>query len=280
MSDYRVQLKDKDGNKQFPVTTIQSIVDNEGRSLEEILANLGGSGGSFTIDDVLSATSTNPVTSKAIKEYVDLHPQYDRINKIEAPEIDLGGTIVGGLKYSEERTLYVSYEGEELTEEQKAYNLETYNKMLGEHSITINYMGILLTMAGISPDESIYLSTVLVTPSIMLPLIFILNNDGTARFYEEYTEISNQLYVPAPGATLSEDAKENNKKVLHVHNVLNITVIAPGGGQYGIDAKPIGFDAGDVVLFFRYGEMYKARVDFTTGDVETEIVGTLTAPTE
>lgn len=44
MSDYRVQLKDKDGNKQFPVTTIQSIVDNEGRSLEEILANLGGGG--------------------------------------------------------------------------------------------------------------------------------------------------------------------------------------------------------------------------------------------
>ncbi len=53
MSDYRVQLKGKDGNKQFPVTTIQSIVDNEGRSLEEILANLGGGGGGGSIDPEL-----------------------------------------------------------------------------------------------------------------------------------------------------------------------------------------------------------------------------------
>lgn len=47
-----------------------------------------GEGGSITIDDVLSATSTNPVTSKAIKEYVDLHPQYEKVDEIEAPEIE------------------------------------------------------------------------------------------------------------------------------------------------------------------------------------------------
>lgn len=46
MADYRIQLKDKEGNRQFPVTTTQSIVDSEGRSLEEILANLGDGGGS------------------------------------------------------------------------------------------------------------------------------------------------------------------------------------------------------------------------------------------
>ena len=44
MADYRIQLKDKEGNRQFPVTTTQSIVDSEGRSLEEILANLGDGG--------------------------------------------------------------------------------------------------------------------------------------------------------------------------------------------------------------------------------------------
>ena len=47
MADYRIQLKDKEGNRQFPVTTIQSIVDNEGRSLEEILANLKDDSGSI-----------------------------------------------------------------------------------------------------------------------------------------------------------------------------------------------------------------------------------------
>ena len=49
MADYRIQLKDKEGNRQFPVTTTQSIVDSEGRSLEEILANLGGPSQSITI---------------------------------------------------------------------------------------------------------------------------------------------------------------------------------------------------------------------------------------
>lgn len=47
MADYRIQLKDKEGNRQFPVTTTQSIVDNEGRSLEEILANLKDDSGSI-----------------------------------------------------------------------------------------------------------------------------------------------------------------------------------------------------------------------------------------
>lgn len=45
MADYRVQLKDNEGNRQFPITTIQSVVDNEGKNLEEILANIGTTGG-------------------------------------------------------------------------------------------------------------------------------------------------------------------------------------------------------------------------------------------
>lgn len=245
-----------------------------------------GEGGSITIDDVLSATSTNPVTSKAIKEYVDLHPQYERINEIEAPEIDLGGTTVGGLKHSEERTLYVSYEGEELTEEQKAYNAETYNKISEGHTVTINYGGMFLTISGIFPSDkgdSIILSIIVGVPNAVMPVIFMLYADGTASIYEaggEDTEISNQLYVPAPGATLSENLKENNKKVRNVRNISYITVVAPSGGVYGIEAQPISFDVGDVVFFFCYKEMYKATVDFTTGDVVAQVVGTLTSPTE
>lgn len=52
MSDYRVQLKDKDGNRQFPVTSTQCIVDKTGKSLEEILVEIG-SGGGGSIDPEL-----------------------------------------------------------------------------------------------------------------------------------------------------------------------------------------------------------------------------------
>lgn len=45
MADYRVQLKDNEGNRQFPITTIQSVVDTDGKNLEEILANIGTTGG-------------------------------------------------------------------------------------------------------------------------------------------------------------------------------------------------------------------------------------------
>ena len=69
MADYRIQLKDKEGNRQFPVTTTQSIVDSEGRSLEEILANLGD--GSGSIDPEMSDTSENVVQNKVVKKYID-----------------------------------------------------------------------------------------------------------------------------------------------------------------------------------------------------------------
>lgn len=45
----------------------------------------------------------------------------------------------GGLKYSEERTIYGL---EEMTEEQKAYNAETYNKIMNSEAVTINIGGM------------------------------------------------------------------------------------------------------------------------------------------
>lgn len=57
MTDYRIQLKDKQGNRQFPVTTIQSVVDETGKSLDQILATLGSGdetiGGGGSIDPEL-----------------------------------------------------------------------------------------------------------------------------------------------------------------------------------------------------------------------------------
>ena len=46
MADYKVQLKDKDGNRQYPVTTTMLVVDSDGKTVEQRLQKLelGGSG--------------------------------------------------------------------------------------------------------------------------------------------------------------------------------------------------------------------------------------------
>ena len=53
-----------------------------------------GGSGDISIDDVISDTSTNPVSNKVIKEYVDLHSQYERVDEIDAPDLDLPTIVV------------------------------------------------------------------------------------------------------------------------------------------------------------------------------------------
>lgn len=47
MSDYIIQLKDEQGNRQFPATTTQCVVDENGTSLDQILAGIGNGSGSI-----------------------------------------------------------------------------------------------------------------------------------------------------------------------------------------------------------------------------------------
>lgn len=56
MADYKVQLKDKDGNRQYPVTTTTLVVDAEGKTVEQRLKEIGsgsGGGGGGSIDPAL-----------------------------------------------------------------------------------------------------------------------------------------------------------------------------------------------------------------------------------
>lgn len=53
MSDYIIQLKDEQGNRQFPVTTTQCVVDETGKSLDDILSTIGSGGGGGSIDPEL-----------------------------------------------------------------------------------------------------------------------------------------------------------------------------------------------------------------------------------
>ena len=40
MADYKVQLKDKDGNRQYPVTSTTLVVDEEGKTAEQRLREI------------------------------------------------------------------------------------------------------------------------------------------------------------------------------------------------------------------------------------------------
>ena len=53
-----------------------------------------GGSGDISIDDVISDTSTNPVANKVVKEYVDLHSKYERVDDIVAPDLDLPTIVV------------------------------------------------------------------------------------------------------------------------------------------------------------------------------------------
>lgn len=102
----------------------------------------GGTGGGITLDSEMSDTSTNAVSNKVIKEYVD--------NAVA----NSGGGTGGGL---ETRILYVPEltAGSELTDEQKAYNAETCQKLLaGTARALISLGGIV----GVVAESAINLS--------------------------------------------------------------------------------------------------------------------------
>ena len=93
----------------------------------------GGEGGIGEIDTKMSNTSSNPVANKTIKKYVDLHPQYERIDEIEAPDINLGGggggTTTSGIQALEVR---YNWDGTPLSDEDKAVNAATYTKLIAD----------------------------------------------------------------------------------------------------------------------------------------------------
>ena len=141
MADYRIQLKDKEGNRQFPVTTTQSIVDSEGRSLEEILANLGdgggsGNGGGFEVRNVYPTKQT----------------------------------------VLEEETI-------DITEEERAYNIETLSKTLSGETVFCKVGEAILfptiSMSG-AVTEATY-STVVVLGGSLASYNLTITSDGDAE---------------------------------------------------------------------------------------------------
>ena len=97
----------------------------------------------------------------------------------------------GGLKYSEERTLYGVNE-EVLTDEQKAYNAETYSKMWGGEAVTINVDGIILTpLFSTTEDEYVRFEVSL----NKVQVIFKLRSDGSVEMSYNFAGAEDALMI-------------------------------------------------------------------------------------
>ena len=154
-----------------------SLNDNFAKVKQAIA--LGSLGHPVMLDTEMSDDSTNVVQNKVIKKYVDDKEVYlegyseEVVNALEVrikenPSefvplktingktiygegnivIEGGGGTGTGLKYSEERTVYLTeiHDGEvaklEITEEERAYNIETFNKAWDNHNVFISWFGI------------------------------------------------------------------------------------------------------------------------------------------
>lgn len=147
-----------------------------GRYSLELVVNEGESG-MMSVDkiDFVRLTPVTPCCEgeddeNVVTEHVELTSSVEF-----APTIISGG---GGLKYSEERTIYGIEE--DLTDEQRAYNVETYNKLMAGEAITANVGGIILTYVG----DAIFLYQ-LVLSGIEFWYEIRLLEDGSVEVMEE-----------------------------------------------------------------------------------------------
>lgn len=151
MSDYRVQLKDELGNRQFPITTTQCVVDEEGKSLDAILATIGGGSG-------LQHTVERTVY----------------ITKMVSSSDSLG----------------VLEEDIEITDEQRAYNLETLKKIKGGESVVLFVDGRSYNHVGDTYQDELMIESLYMLSLYPFNLSITLNANGDAISVIEEVQIS------------------------------------------------------------------------------------------
>lgn len=114
MAGYKIQLKDKNGNRQYPVTTTNVVVDADGVSVADLLDRKQPT--------LASGVNIKTINGKTLLGEGDL--------VIEGGTADLSGYATEeyvDAKVGESYPIYYSHEGTPLTEEQKAANKEAYD---------------------------------------------------------------------------------------------------------------------------------------------------------
>lgn len=114
MSDYRVQLKDKNGNRQFPVTTTQCVMNSEGVSLEQLLSDIQGGTGESNKGD----STVEPIGGINNVLRISINPESEddiALNAATIATIRAGGDyvlMVGGGDFENFIAQYAIYEEE------------------------------------------------------------------------------------------------------------------------------------------------------------------------
>ena len=185
-----------DGSDDNNVTT-------ETISLESNINAIEGT--SITVDTYLSETSENPVQNKVItaelKKKADKSDVPTKLSQLEQ-DIEVGG---GGLKYAVERTFYDSEFG--LTDEQRAYNIETYNLVKDGKIVLLFVDGLLLDFSSLDGNRAIFSGQFFVSGYQIFcqltidengdthteePVIKHISDNGTAIVYANETSERNR----------------------------------------------------------------------------------------
>lgn len=114
MAGYKIQLKDKHGNRQYPVSTTDVVVNADGVSVADLLDRKQPT--------LVSGVNIKTVNGKTLLGEGDL--------VIEGGTADLSGYATEeyvDAKVGESYPVYYSHEGNPLTEEQKAVNKKAYD---------------------------------------------------------------------------------------------------------------------------------------------------------
>lgn len=190
MAGYKIQLKDKNGNKQYPVSTTEVVVDADGVSVADLLDRKQPT--------LVSGVNIKTINGKTLLGEGDL--------VIEGGNGDGSASV-------ETRVLYVYLEGAELTEEEKTYNKETYDKIANGENVQLVFdvLGIPITHA-FYDGVLVFTCSVVVIEGSALYAQGRLFSDGNYE-YEEGVIGSNSypIYYSHDGTPLTEEQKAANK---------------------------------------------------------------------
>lgn len=167
MSDYIVQLKDDTGNKQYPVTLAQCIVDDDGTVIGEKL-------------DMLETTITN---LKTIDGQTLIGPgdiTFKKINNqsiLGEGQIDLSNLIAdsAGIEYRE--LLFENSSVPDGYDSYTAYNAETFSLFIEGKAVPV-YMGVTPSSAWFYDDSNITLVYTIIDDVLKANFIVELYSDG------------------------------------------------------------------------------------------------------
>jgi hypothetical protein len=172
MAGYKIQLKDKNGNRQYPVSTVDVVVDADGVSVADLLDRKQPT--------LVSGVNIKTINGKTLLGEGDL--------VIEGGTADLSGYATEeyvDAKVGESYPIYYSHDGTPLTEEQKAANKMAVDKYVADESIVLYpHMGsvrhpfdVMLTLS-----EGAWK-----TAELTNYLFAYFNDDGTTMHYVKVT---------------------------------------------------------------------------------------------